>query len=202
MDPWRRPGSPAVDPPPAPVAPATSDESVFDRPPSGGDVPVAVDVEGEAVDPALLFAPPDRVAAAPVSYDGRGSAPAPMAPMAPAAPAAPVAPAPVRPTSIQAVPEVRTPLEPDPPHDPAPARPAPLGGAQFLRAPLALIAAALLVAFVSSCFFMVEALDLSDAGDVGSTPRLVGAILAGVGNLVLALAIAWVVLLLGRRSDS
>jgi hypothetical protein len=115
----------------------------------------------------------------------------------------------VRPTSIQAVPEVRVPAEPEPlhagQHQPAPApasaRQALPGGGQFLRAPLALVAGALLVTFVSSCFFMVEALDLSDAGDVGSTPRLVGSILAGVANLVLALAIAWVVLLLGRRSD-
>jgi hypothetical protein len=72
--------------------------------------------------------------------------------------------------------------------------------ADLLRAPLALIAVSVVVTLAASCFFVAEAIDLSDAGDVGGAAHLTGTILVAASNLVLALALAWIVVLLGRRS--
>jgi hypothetical protein len=72
--------------------------------------------------------------------------------------------------------------------------------ADLLRAPLALIAASVVVTLAASCFFVAEAIALSDAGDVGGAAHLTGTILVAASNLVLALALAWIVVLLGRRT--
>lgn len=67
-----------------------------------------------------------------------------------------------------------------------------------LRSPILLIAVSVAVTLASSCFFAVEAIQLSDAGDVGGSARVIGTILASTGNLVLVIAVLWIVLLLSR----